>query len=207
MKNKKIPSELAIGIILILAIIIGGAVWLGGRGIKQPNQVLNQEAKKEVPDNNEEIEEWQTYRNEKYGFEIKLPNNYNFEFIDRDIDAKKAEEGDLIFQVWSNKYVIDISKTKFNTIDEWFSNSMKENSIFRTDNTSSENIDISGIKGKKIVNFGMRDTVFVIIKNGYLYNIIYNGFASEEDIKNNKALIEEERAIFNKILSTFKFIN
>ena len=52
MKNKKIPSELAIGIILILAIIIGGAVWLGGRGIKQPNQVLNQEAKKEIPDNN-----------------------------------------------------------------------------------------------------------------------------------------------------------
>ena len=77
--NKKIASEIAIGIIVILAIVIGGLFWLQNKK-KTQKQVANQPVletsvtKPAAPV--DETANWQTYKNEKYSFEFKYPQNW-----------------------------------------------------------------------------------------------------------------------------------
>lgn len=120
MENKKIPSELAIGIILILAIIIGGAVWIGGKDIKLPKQVQKQETKKEVPANDKtnetagpvpsEVEGRQTYQNEKAGFSVEYPKDWGpvKTEVFREAISGKGEE---FYVYFSNKNFIITGKT------------------------------------------------------------------------------------------------
>lgn len=91
MQNKKIASEIAIGIILLMAIIIGAIFWLQGQKTQTPavpqqavlapqtqpvqhstvqpsEPVLQQPA--------DETADWQTYSNAKLEFSIKYPADW-----------------------------------------------------------------------------------------------------------------------------------
>lgn len=63
--NKGISSPVGILIILICAVLVGGIL------VRQLEQKEEKETK--VPEEKEGIANWETYRNEEYGFEIKYP--------------------------------------------------------------------------------------------------------------------------------------
>jgi hypothetical protein len=72
--HQKIPTILAIGIILIFAVAVGAGVWWYGQ--KNQPQVLDQQPIQKV-------EGWQTYQNEEYGFEFRYPSNWEKEKEER----------------------------------------------------------------------------------------------------------------------------
>jgi len=88
--NNKIKTEIAIGIILLIAIIVGGFIWLSGKqqtGQNQPatpTPVAQQPAQQ--PSNVNKTADWHTYKNDKYGFEIT--------FTDAWKNYKTVETGD-----------------------------------------------------------------------------------------------------------------
>lgn len=107
MFNKKIASEFALGIIVILAIIFGGYLWSQSQqnesspaSSKMP--VQDNEIKKENNRSVDEVAEfisndWQNYRNEKYGFELQYPSDlYLFEnndLYEKMCEAEMRQEG------------------------------------------------------------------------------------------------------------------
>ena len=93
--NKKIASEITIGIILLIAIVIGGIFWLQNKNqapvaapvttqsVPVTQTQITQPATQPVVD---ETANWQTYTNEEYGFEIRIPKdwkNYSVDNISR----------------------------------------------------------------------------------------------------------------------------
>lgn len=104
--NKKIASEIAIGIILILTIVIGGIFWLQSKKGKQQPAVNNQIPQPAINQQQsaDETIDWQTYKNNKLGFEINIPKDANngpikniekddsvWFFLEKD-DNKEAEQ-------------------------------------------------------------------------------------------------------------------
>ncbi len=89
MENKKILPVLAIGIILILAIAIGGKFWISGKQKVQTPATQNTKTVKPTSQTiaTDETAGWQTYLNEEYGFEVKYPVSY--EVLINDPNGKK----------------------------------------------------------------------------------------------------------------------
>ena len=87
MKITKNQAFSKIWIIVILATIIGGVVlYWNYSGINDKNKINDEISKDENAD-------WETYRNEEYGFEIKYPDNYYI-----DVSGKRGE-GDIIYDL------------------------------------------------------------------------------------------------------------
>lgn len=101
--NKKISTEIGVGVVLLVAILIGGAFYLQSKKeqpvvnapeIKQPqvqNQKLTQQNQdQEVSSNLGEVGEnssivvnsWKAYTDKKYGYSIEYPSNWNSDFVD-----------------------------------------------------------------------------------------------------------------------------
>jgi len=93
--NKRISTPIAIGIILILVLIVGGYTYwqysemqkeeIDLPEVKIPDKTVVIEKEKEVTSTEPkektstggiDISDWKTYRNEEYGFEIKYPKNW-----------------------------------------------------------------------------------------------------------------------------------
>ena len=78
--NKKIPSIPAIGIISLIALLVGTVVVLIGLQIKNSIKItLFGEAQEKTAD-------WKTYRDEEYGLEFKYPSLYA---LDKEEDIQK----------------------------------------------------------------------------------------------------------------------
>ena len=81
--NKGISTPLAITIIIVLAVVLVGGVlsyqyyWLPKEEVK----------KSETETPKDETADWKTYRNTKYGYEIKYPNDWDSPIESGDTDA------------------------------------------------------------------------------------------------------------------------
>lgn len=94
--NKKIASEIAVGVILLLALIIGGIFWMQNKketpvGKSQKTNIVekNNDTKQNIeeidvngliPDTfqvltQNEIQNWKIYTNNKYGYNLKYPDS------------------------------------------------------------------------------------------------------------------------------------
>jgi hypothetical protein len=75
--NKK--NIVALGIVLILAVVVGGFwVWKGDQKVKLIEEQGQDQNQQQGEDQQAEVDmsDWNTYRNEEYGFEINHPNNW-----------------------------------------------------------------------------------------------------------------------------------
>ena len=269
--NQKIKTELGVAIILIAVATAGLFIWNCQKN--QPiteiaNQVLN--LKKNASTNQQETNsDWQTYRNEKYGFEFQYPKtDFKLVAIDKTdsnqdeiksgrfdlVNLKTAKEGMELFLAYIEEplssdseadithdqsevdimFDIIVKKTEYKDLDAWFSAFKKdyetpsgyEGGTVELKIISEQNTSIQGFQAKKyeseIVFSDTNINILSIFKNGFVYDISYNGGVKESDYnaakvgvdeygqkKYNEIKLEENRISYRKLLdnivSTFKF--
>lgn len=124
--DKKNNVIVAIVIILLIAVIAGAFIWFSRRSASQNTE--QQPAQQNQSEEMNETADWQTYHDEKYGFEFKYPKswgdvkveavNQNFEreFFDVEDQAKISKISDVQKIIsFSNKqnYPISITVTEY----------------------------------------------------------------------------------------------
>ena len=203
-------------IVIVLALIVGGGILRYCQFIIKELEILPADIpEKEIGEIADfvpsEVEGWQTYRNEKYGFEIKYPTNYQ-------IDWANEHDGDsgLLFSLRLSSlrelpfYYLSIRETEYKDIDIWFESWRQETEKpYRYEGDDmpapkiilSEDIIIDGIKAKKTITEGLpyaNGGRLNVIKDGRIYDFAgftIAGFTTEED-----------QAFIDQVISNFRFI-
>jgi hypothetical protein len=207
--NQQIKTGLGVVVILIFAVTAGVFVWLyeknqdedQANSCKRMIQVCGTEnagcrwecqdnfapikasiSKPIAPTNNSITDEnanWQTYRNEKYGFEIKYP---------QDFQKQNSDFGKVLFNATKENYFFTIYYTD---------NYNPDRNIGENKNIIAGNI--TGFKYTYREGVGISGVAVIQSGNGALnISIDYlGGNPSSSDIEN----------FLDQILSTFKFIN
>jgi len=194
--------------ILIIAIVV---IIIGAIGyftlVKKPPTIPSEEQKTYIPSEEEitpadETPDWQTYRNEEYGFEVKYPNTLSKggEYApctgDEDFICN-----DVLYRIWRRnpkedeweEFKVEIDKNRYSSFTELWT---EQSEIANRGCESIEKLsNFEGIKKYNCVGQRARVQVAIILKNDLTFTMYYiNG--TEIDGKDR----------FNQILSTFKFI-
>jgi len=171
-------------IVVVLAVIVGGgALWYEKRPEQQYQPV---EIKKS------EIANWETYRNDEYGFEIKYPKDWQVEVSAvKSIKIKNLISGSY-FEIIENKNENNL------TLNEWF----KELTIIDgrpTLKASAKETSINGVKAYKLNSeLEPPNPLFEIVGIADTQKRIFTLYAYSRQLDDN--------IILEKMLSTFKFI-
>jgi len=200
---KKIPTPIAIGIILVAVIIVGGYTWWQYAEIREEEANIPEvqlPEKKEVKD---ETADWETYRNEVLNYEIRYPK-----------DWKLHGPGETVYSSplsASSVYAIGFVKTleqgnydnycDIDIIGGKDSNEAEINNL-RNKNYKESQVTIDGISAihlKEESGAGIADAIY-FSHSSYNFRISRNkGFGKEME--------EECIDTFNQILSTFRFLD
>jgi len=197
-------------IILGILIIAGGAYGYVSYANKTPE--LTQEQESDTADLAlSEVEGWQTYRNEEYGFEFKYPGDWNHQECSSD-NFFLLGFGDADKLIICGSEAPPRAYVVVKVLGSKFSNSV-EGDISRItsilDSSRVEKIEVYGVKALKIsgtlkdfggqelqgIPVGTKDITIVFDYNDKLYNLIYFGLNGKDFSR-----------VFDQILSTFKFI-
>lgn len=229
--NKKIASELAVGIVLILAIVIGVIFWMQDKSSNQPashrqadasasrggsSVINNQEAQRIAPVAKEktqikdEFADWQTYRNEKHGFEIRYPIDWRINISGREIYAEdyflppshfecigKKEKGELDeFAPCSSVLFGVVENSKKLSLEDYLKNELGWN--YEGAYRDVEEININGVSAYKLVASSAYDgnestQYWIPLKKGGFFEI------------GGSYVAKEEIAEVEKIVNSFKF--
>jgi hypothetical protein len=197
MDKKNIDTWLGVMIMLIFSITAGAFVWLVVRNQPDITPVtVSLPVKKVAPQIADNVSNWQTYRNEKYGFSVKYPANYDvvdMQLGDATFDmAGKAVLG-IKFQDKDNDGIADNSTwitvyTGYSQKDAW-------REPAGMDPVAGSDATVAGVAAKKY-DTGNGASVYVFVNNGYRYEL--GGPAG-----NDKTAIDN----YLKIASSFEFID
>ncbi len=204
--NKKIASEIAIGIFVLVAVLIGSSIWFAGKennvekietgkitsveDVKNDIDIIDDTS---IPNDRgispgssiNENAEWQTYRNEVYGFEFNYPS----------VLIVKADGGGY-FRLGKTK------ETNETYLEIIFG---EESSDF--DNTQAGYVDsilIGGIPARKFSDSeGLCDGPDLCLPAYVQINVAYKTKKYALIFYGSADLSEEQQ----QILSTFKFID
>lgn len=204
--NKEISTPIAIGIVLILVILVGGFTWWQyGETWREASDLPEVELpeKEEMKD---ETTDWKTYRNEDYGFEIKYPEDWNCgtSAIGDTVITSNFTGTSINFRIFDESIT---SLKKFAELDE----SIYLNSFLESIEISEA--ELNGIAAIKKTAFhetskeNVKESVVVYcLENGKRKFALYWRDANAEWL----GLVDEyekDREIRNQIISTFKFLD
>ena len=209
--NKNIKIEIAVGIIVIIAFIMGGFIWLDE---KQQEGLGNQSAQVNALKTQSDADEtagWQTYSNQKHGFEIKYPQEAKVIVdVSKDLDSlayvgTTESNGDYNYGVT----FYDMGGANYLSPEKWYLQyyeTRKQESLKRdvpfTLAASGENVTLNGYPAYKTSNFNFDSSIisFFVGHDGAIYKISYKDeSANDPDWKKHEKIILQ-------MLSTFKFI-
>lgn len=216
LKNKGFS---AIVFVIILAVLAGGIYWVWQEGNnKTPPPVIY------TDEQVDELNEWQTYRNEEYGFEFKYPASFmscdekyktqiqtsNLEgvkiFIDcytTNINDPSIEDGQTI--IWSLfvERKLFSEYPQFSSLKDYFEK-QKQDAVknLSADNEYSpyRNFEEVSISGNKYLKTGVCDMTcglvyYVFLRNQILSVNFFHGLGDNTVLNT-----------INNILSTFRFV-
>jgi len=191
--KKETPSSSMPKLIVVVVLIVCIGVAFGliklvmtekPTEVETPKVEISKDVTKDKTDN------WKTYRNEKYGFELKYPEDAVWYFKSNDPNSPMSY---LVF----NKSVINFLVVPLNN---WKNIKSLDNFYYQIVFPSIKNkaknystLEISGYKAIKYIDSSDYSTV-AIIKGGNLYRFWH----SRDDLL--------AANVFNQILSTFRFI-
>ena len=214
--KKTISPIIAFSIIILIAGTAGAAIFLFSHEVED-EFLIEEEMAEKVEEGiiEEEIfegdafEDWKTYTNKEYNFEIKYPNDWTlifredvypevdvfFGFRRKEITPATNDYMDILVMISKQRQPIDYPIKD-------------ESSGFIWRITDGEKISVSGIDAYylKSVDAPILDVdeiYFVYKKNLYIAKVI------PWELKEGKgeAKNEEHRIMFNKIMSTFRFLD
>jgi hypothetical protein len=204
--NNQINTAVAIAVIIIIAGIVGGTIWLSGKKQDQQiNQVATQQVKKDVPANatsaaiednkpSVEIANLKTYQNKDYGFEFQYPQSW-----------RKSEMGDFFLRNPEiNVLQLNFEKvTSATTADSFVNNFIKQHDCKNVDDPSTGDHVIektnSGIYFAEFCSAGTEVYHYVTKLNSSLVL----DFAYQENFEDNWT-VAKKIEIFKQIISTLK---
>lgn len=214
--NKKIPTPIAIIVVVLCVIIVGGFIAWQYFGIPEEGEKISEEITLE-----DETADWKTYRNEEYGFEMKYPKSWYvytpeqgppglaismISTFSQEIYENYVEVGDRSpLQTLDNLGMIRLAYLIDESLEEALNSIIEDTRLI-----SIEEINIEGEMRYKMYFFEEVEEMDV---EGVLITYLFSD-------KNNKTMLfqgtfigkdkeiyEEYAEQFEKMLSTFSFID
>ncbi|MBU4338871.1 hypothetical protein KKB43_02295 [Patescibacteria group bacterium] len=183
-------------LVLVAAIIVSLGALFGAIGYLAKNKAakIQHPQVSPAPVINETAD-WETYRNEKYGFEFKYPMEWLYKIVsEKQVEFREREKAYSIEE--SDTYAIGIF------LDENISNLTAEQIAEARKSKSSFPVEIKTLivgntDAAQTVDYLQQSTI--IVKDNKIYKIVTPNFG-------NNDLNKSVREIYDKMLSTFKFI-
>ena len=201
------------GLLVAIAVLIAGAVLLFGGAVTNPLKVAEQEQQPTISSEDDQeaqtldTSDWQTYRSEEFGFEVKYPEGW-FRYTPDGSGACMPGSQDVKITILSRSslqncgFVAEQLPPADADITVWaFENEWQDvNSIL---SGPKENVAIGGIHAIRYI-FTEESERPNIQASRFYFN--YNGkgyliFVQQSDLQGNYD------ALYDQILSTFQFIN
>ena len=191
---------------VVLIVCVGAVMGLMGWALtKKQTRLKMPEVKTTDEIVEDETDDWQTYRNEEFGFEVKYPEDLGLFFLTHEIFliSEKINSLDKYFLLSVFDNINNLS------INEYIEKEIpKEKGPYSqpiVEVTEIENYINNNINGKKVtIKFDTRGYIniqqrVILNKGNFLYTIFLPKDVSEK-------LSESQLKTANQILSTFKFI-
>lgn len=187
---------MAIIIIVVFALLVGGvAVW---QYIKIPTKTELPEIGTPPEKVVDETADWKIYRNEKYGYGIKYPNDWDSPIELGDTDALTGNDSAflnrrnilLAFSIFVRENDKNLS------LKEWWEQEFYEKFTVKYEYSYEGVVSVSsGVEAVKykIQRMGFEDNCYLISRNQRVYTIYFSVLPGAEEIQ--------------KILSTFRFLD
>ena len=203
-KKPGLPAWASVLIIVLSVMIVGlvsyGAYWYFAPQ-PEPAELPTADEGEPTGEPADEMADWQVYRNEEYGFEVRYPNSIEVK-EDKDTGESFSVEQCYVYFSYKNYkeggkiFSIDVTR-EYSNLDEWNEEMNKFHSFLVSTEAveSFDRITFLGYPAIKIVYVGSphspRSGVLYFIKDGYSFMV-------------TKSLEDDLEA--DQILSTFKFI-
>lgn len=189
----KISSSFAITVIIVLVGFFGLIFWLMGKRDIAPDtsktippSIQENSTEQQSKADTVNAADWKTYKNEKHGYEIKYPRNWNIEF-----------EGDSVFLDPGVGVLMKIVFEK-RTVDEWVNNQAQMFAAPYEQIISKEEYSMKGVDGaiKAVYGtaLGVNERNIVI---PHVYGVLIFSFPDTRESVNDA---------FESVIATFEYM-
>jgi len=184
MENRSLSSVITVSTIIGIA-LVGVAVYYAYQWAPPSPVEPQEQTQVQPPIQQDETANWQTYRNEEYGFEVRYPGAWVLAFDNTDMTGLEEPETNIIFGIsyFENKEKL--------TLNQWLKADVSSEPA-----TVQTFIEFNDVGGVRAVQHELTGSVYLIHDD--MVFMFSNGISFE------RRVIDED--IVKTILSTFKFI-
>ncbi len=210
--NRKIKTEIAIGIILIISVIVGGSIWFTS---KQTNKTQAPAVQSATPtaQPTSEAANWKTYTNDRYKFTLEYPQNLAMVAIDEcggedpngpescsGVNISLRENADMPSSENVSMHFDILDKNANQSLDAFVNEATQKSTISKKTTEIINGKDAIAVKTDGVIRLGSIGKVIGKTEYTFLFlsptKIGYFEYAGKSD-----TTLEE------KVISTFKSIS